>query len=197
MSKAEFIDYYDLMQISRHITQTENNAESAERELRQFLVLQLLEKHIGESFSGVVTGVNPRGVFVQIDKYLADGMVKAEDLPGDTTRSSMTPLWKVDPRSGALVDQRSGRSFNMGDTVTIRIAAVHLARRQMDLVIEDAASRAVGKSKLPKLALGGAGGGIDKGQGAGFKERTGSQKRSQRSRSRDQRKTEHRRDHKK
>jgi ribonuclease R len=187
----------ELMTISRHITQTEVNAESAERELRQFLVLQLLEKHIGESFAGVITGVTPRGVFVQIDKYLADGMVKAEDLPGDTTRSSAPPQWKIDPRTGALVDQRSGRSFNMGDTVTIRIAAVDLSRRQMDLVIDDAASRAVGKSKLPKLALGGAGGGIDKGHGAGFKERTGSQKRSQRSRSRDQRKTEHRRDHKK
>src|SRR5262249_11538804 len=157
----------------------------------------LLENHIGESFAGVVTGVSPRGVFVQIDKFLADGFVKSSDLPGDTTRSNATPFWKVDPRSGALVDQRSGRSFNMGDSVTIRIAAVDLAKRQMDLVIDDASSRAVGKSKLPKLALGGAGGGLGSGQGAGFKDRTGAQKRSQRSRSRDQRKTEHRRDHKK
>lgn len=41
-------------------------------------MLQLLSGHIGESYSGVITNVNNRGVFVQIDKYLCDGFVKAK-----------------------------------------------------------------------------------------------------------------------
>jgi len=137
-----------LVQIGKHITQTEENAEAAERQLRQFLVLQLLAKHVGEAFKGVVTGVTQRGIFVQLDKFLADGMIKVEDLPGDVTRSNAPPQWRVDLKTGALVDQRSGRSFNMGDTVVCRVAQVDLARRQMDLVIDDPASRAAGKRKL-------------------------------------------------
>ncbi len=190
-------DEASLVQIGRHITVTEENAEDAERQLRQFLVLQLLSKHIGETFRGVVTGVSPRGVFVQLDKFLADGIVKVADLPGDVTRSNAAPFWKIDQRTGGLVDQRSGRSFNMGDTVNVRIAQVDLARRQMDLVLDDAASRAAGKTK--KVAAAPVGGGLGGGHGAGFKaldfnKLTGSQRRSQKSKSRDRNKKEHRRD---
>jgi ribonuclease R len=191
-------DEAELTEIGRHATQREVNAEAAERELRNFLVLQLLEKHIGEAFPGVVTGINPRGVFVQIDKYLADGFIKAEDLPGDTTRENMTPIWKIDQKSGALTDIRSGRSFNFGDLVTVKIAAVDLSKRQMDLVIDDPSSRAGGKARKAVLSKrdGGLqiGGGMSHSQGAGFGGNTGAQRRSQRSKSRDRNKKQHRRE---
>jgi ribonuclease R len=191
-------DEATLVQTGRHITVTEENAEDAERQLRQFLVLQLLSKHIGESFKGVVTGVSPRGVFVQLDKFLADGLIKVSDLPGDVTRSNAPPMWKIDQRTGALVDQRSGRSFNMGDTVMIRVAQVDLARRQMDLVLDDAASRAAGKAKKPTPARA-PGGGLASGGGTGFKtldfnKMTGGQRRSRKSKARDKHKKQHRRD---
>lgn len=178
----------------------EENAESAERELRSFLVLQLLAEHIGESYNGVVTGVNQRGVFVQLDKWLADGFIKSEDLPGDVTRENLTPYWKVDQKTGALVDQRSGRSFNFGDLVVCKIASVDLAKRQLELVIDDASRRAGGKAKKPSLNFGGGlGGGMSTGTGAGFREfggrgMTGSQRRSQKSKMREKRKGNHRRD---
>ncbi len=190
-------DEGELVEIGRHATQREVNAEQAERELRNFLVLQLLEKHIGESFAGVVTNVNPRGIFVQIEKYLADGFVKSEDLPGDVTRENLTPIWKIDQKSGALTDIRSGRSFNFGDLVSVKIAQVDLAKRQMELVVDDAAGRAAGKAKKPQLSRqdGGApAGGMGRGQGAGFKEMTGGQRRDKRSKDRDRRKKHHRRD---
>jgi ribonuclease R len=187
-----------LVQIGRHITATEENAEEAERQLRQFLVLQLLVDQIGETFKGVVTGVSARGVFVQLDKYLVDGVIKIADLPGDVTRSSRPPVWKVDHRTGALVDQNSGRSFNMGDTVMVRVAQVDLARRQMDLVLEDPASRAAGKAKKPVLAK--AGGGIGHAEGGfkslDFNKLTGEQRRSRKSKSRDKGKKDYRRDKK-
>lgn len=197
----------DLAGIGRHACVREDNAESAERELRAFLVLQLLSKHIGESFSGVVTGINGKGLFVQLDKYLADGFLKAEDLPGDVTRENLTPIWKVDARTGALVDIRSGRSFNFGDRVMTKIASVDLAKRQLELVLDNAESRAMGKAKKAFLQkrdaastgglggpLAGFGGGMASSGGAGFGDfKTGSTKRSQRSKSRDKGKN-HRRD---
>jgi len=195
-----------LAQIGQHCSLRENNAEQAERHLREFLVLQLLETKIGEELPGVVTGVTHRGVFVQIDKYMIDGFVKAEDLPGDVTRSGSTPQWRVDQRTGALVDARSGRSFNMGDLVRVAVAAVDLPKRQLELVIADPGSRAVGKVKTLTDKFGGPAGGLGhvrtgKGEPPGgrragwgdFDGRSGSQKRSARSKSRDRRKKDHRR----
>lgn len=187
---------HTLVEIGRHATVREVNAEEAEKSLKKFLVLQLLADHLGETYAGVVTGVNGRGVFVQLDKFLIDGFIKKEDLPGDVTRGNETPFWKIDSRSGGLVDMRSGRSFNAGDSLTVKVAAVDLAKRTLDLVVDDPASRAAGRRKVVPPGAGG-GGGLGHGGGAGFKDfgkKTGSQKRSQRSRDRDRRKTDHRRD---
>ena len=192
----------DLVEIGRHCTRTEENSAGAERELRQFLVLQLLENHIGEEFKGIVTGVTPRGVFVQIEPYLADGMIKASDLPGDETRSALPPKWGMDRKTGALVDAHSGRSYKVGDLLRVIIAGVDLSRRELDLAISDAASRAAGKAKpTDALKIGGGpgfGGLGDARGGSGFKEmkKPGGTRRSQKSKSRDRGKTDHRNDRK-
>lgn len=190
-----------LLELGRHATVREVNAAEAEESLKKFLILQLLADRLGETYPGAVTGVNNRGVFVQIDKFLIDGFIKKEDLPGDVTRDNQMPLWKIDQRSGALVDVKSGRSFNAGDAVVVKIAAVDLAKRTLDLVLDDPASRAAGKRKKtpegggPGGGLGGLGGGFGGGRGAGFGDmRTGSQRRSQKSKARDKRKPDWRRD---
>ena len=188
-----------LVDIGHAITQTEQNAESAERELRQFLVLQLLaEKHIGDTMPGVVTGVTNRGIFVQIDKYLADGMIKKEDLPGDVTRENQRPRWVMDQKTGALVDANSGRSYKMGDMFDVVIAAVDLPRRQLELQVADPEGRAAGKIKGGgglKLTLGDDAGGLGEAKGAGIK-MPGGKRRSMKSKRRDKGKADHRSDRK-
>lgn len=194
--KQDCLDEKELLEIGQNATTREINASDAEDSLRRFLVLQLLSTHLGEEFPGVITGVNVKGVFVQLDKYVIDGFVKSTDLPGDTTRENLTPFWKLDPRSGALVDEKSGRSYNMGDSVKVKIVSVDLPRREMELVVSDGTGRAVGKIKLGGPLGGGMGGGkgigfgsLDSGRGM-----TGSQRRSAKSKKRDKNKGSHRRD---
>jgi ribonuclease R len=117
--------------IGRHCSATERNSESAERELRKYLVLELLSTKLGEDFPGTVTGVTGQGIYLQIDRYLIDGFVRVADLPGDKA-----DRWQLNRNTGALVAQRSGRVLNIGDRFpAIRIANVDLARRQLELVI--------------------------------------------------------------
>lgn len=132
-----------LQDLGRHCSTTERNAEGAERELRELLVLQLLEKeHIGDVFDGTVTGVTNFGIFVQIDKYLVEGMIRTDALPGGAGEQ-----WKVNPKTGALVAQRSGRKINIGHTFKVKITKVDLSRRELDLIIEEPAQGKKGKKK--------------------------------------------------
>ncbi|MBX3404257.1 MAG: VacB/RNase II family 3'-5' exoribonuclease [Phycisphaeraceae bacterium] len=199
------IEQDELVEIGRHCTRMEENAAAAEQNLRQFLVLQLLSNHIGDSYPGTITGVVPRGVFVQIDKYLADGMIPSEQLPTGS-HGVHGGRWSIDARTGALVHQ-SGRSFNIGDKVEVTIAQVDLALRKLDLVITDPKSRGAGKDKklagLLKLGGGDEAGGLGIARPRTDKEwhdfkfgRGGAKGRAQRSKSRDQGKADFRQDRK-
>lgn len=128
-----------LSQIGRHCSTTERNAESAERELRCYLVLELLSTHLGEDYHGTVTGVTSSGVFVELDKFCIDGFVRSADLPGQAER------WRLNPNTGALVAQRSGQAIAIGHRFVVRIANVDLGRRQMELVVVEELSSGKGK----------------------------------------------------
>jgi ribonuclease R len=208
-------DEASLNEVAAACNRREDNAENAERELRQLLVLQFLEReHMGDTLPGVVTGVTANGVFIQLEKYLAEGMCKATDLPNpaDAKKKGNVAhgrvLWQLDKKTGALVERNSGRSYNIGDRVDAVISQIDLARRQMDLVIADGESREVGKRKIIKDGKGGAesrdyagvhgpAAGITLGDVEEWKPRkTGAQKRAQRSKSRDKRKKDYRGDRK-
>jgi ribonuclease R len=130
---ARVHDEAELIRLGRHCSDTEIEAEQAERELREFLVMQFLEEnHLGDEFAGVVTGITGGGVFVEIDKFLVEGMVRAADMPAHGDRPDQ---WVADDRTGRLVAKRSGAALGVGDIVTVQIVRVDLASRHLDLAI--------------------------------------------------------------
>jgi ribonuclease R len=133
MHDDRVLDEGELIELGRHCSETEVEAEAAEYELRTFLVLQYLkEHHLGSEFASVVTGVSAAGVFVSIDRFLVEGLVRMSDLPQGKQRAAS---WTVNEQTGRLTSRRSGMSLGTGDIVTVRITAIDLAARQMNLEI--------------------------------------------------------------
>ena len=133
MDDDRVLDEGQLIELGRHCSETEVEAEAAENELRTFLVLQFLqEHHMGAEFAGVVTGVSPAGVFVSIDRFLVEGLVRMTDLPQGKQRAVS---WNVNEQTGRLTSRKSGMSLGTGDVVTVRIINIDLAARQMNLEI--------------------------------------------------------------
>ncbi|HTW95399.1 MAG TPA: ribonuclease R [Tepidisphaeraceae bacterium] len=125
--------YANLVELGRRLSFTERRSEDAERELRKVKLLELLEKHIGEDFSGVVTGITNFGLFVQLSAYLIEGLIRYEDLMDD--------WWDVDERAGRIRGQRTGTKIGIGDLVTARVVRVDPARRELDLAIIELVGR--------------------------------------------------------
>jgi ribonuclease R len=119
--------YDSLVELGKHISFTERRSEDAEKELRQVKILELLKSQIGEEFVGVVTGITNFGLFIQIQDYLIDGLIRYEDLMDD--------WWDVDERGGVVRGQRTGTKIHMGDLARVRIVRVDLPRRELDLAI--------------------------------------------------------------
>jgi ribonuclease R len=129
----------DLLTLGRHCSATERESEAAERELREFLVMQFLQaNHIGDEIGGVVTGVTPRGVFVSLERFLVEGMIEQGELPGPAGGSSGgTGRWLLSETTGRLVAKKSGQSIGIGDVVKVRILDVDAAGRHMELAVTE------------------------------------------------------------
>jgi ribonuclease R len=125
-----------LTEIGKRCSYTERRAEAAERELHQWKILRLLEKRLGDEEEGTVTGVAHIGVYVQLDKYLIDGLLRFSDMEDD--------WWDIDVRTGRAVGQRSGKRIGMGDRVRVQIASVDLAGRELDLALVETQERKKG-----------------------------------------------------
>lgn len=111
--------------IASHCSRTERRAEDAENELKLFRVLELLKPRIGDVFDGVVSGVANFGVFVQLQRYLVDGLVRLADVSESH--------WKVEPEKG-MATSRNGRFvIKMGQPMQVQIVAVDPAARRLDL----------------------------------------------------------------
>jgi len=136
------IPYDDLVELGKHLSFTERRGDDAERELRKIKILELLAKHIGEDYPGVVTGITNFGIFVQLTDWLTDGLIRYEELMDD--------WWDVDERTGTIRGQRTGQTIRIGDTTRVRIVRVDPARRQLDLAVMEVRGKAhVKKGEQP------------------------------------------------
>ena len=130
-------DISELTRLGGDCSAASRRAEAAEREVREVLVLQMLEKKIGEDFDGVITGVANFGMFVQSPRYLVEGLVSLQDLGDD--------WWEVDAKRGEVRGEHTGRRYRIGDRMKVRIAFVDVARRRLNLApvrdLEDVVSQ--------------------------------------------------------
>jgi VacB/RNase II family 3'-5' exoribonuclease len=65
----------ELTQIAAHCTERENAARKVERTMRKVAAAVLLSPRIGETFDAIVTGAEPKGVFVRLLHPAAEGRV--------------------------------------------------------------------------------------------------------------------------
>lgn len=154
----------ELVDLGLRCSESEVEAELAERELREFLIMQFLhENHLGDEFTAVVTGMMSSGVFVSIDRFLVEGRVRWLDIgetSDDARATRMNPKdrgaiesrasrskasgsggWIVNEAIGRATASRSGAVLSVGDIVTVQIVAVDLASRHLDLLITQMPNR--------------------------------------------------------
>lgn len=104
--------------MGKHLSERERKAEEAEREiLKRFQALFMKDK-IGEVFSGVISGVTAFGFFVDLEEYLVSGIVKLSDIKED--------YFILDKNGISLVGKRTGKIFQIGQKVKVKVKEVDL-----------------------------------------------------------------------
>lgn len=113
----------------------ERRAEEATREVEARLKCQFMEDKVGQEYDGVITGVTNFGVFVQLTDLQIDGLVHVSSLLND--------YYHFDAGAQALVGERSGKRYRLGDRLRVVVSRVDQETRRIDfrLAGEDAVDR--------------------------------------------------------
>ena len=102
----------------------ERRADDATREALDWLKCEFMQSKIGEEFDALVTGVMDFGLFVQIPDLQIEGLVHVSSLGSD--------YFRRDPVRRSLVGERSGQSWQLSDSIRVRVARVDLDSRKID-----------------------------------------------------------------
>ena len=95
-----------LPQLCRSCSEAERTADAAARDSQRVKMAEYLAPHVGERFSGVVSGVAPHGVYVTLDDTLAEGLLPQRLIEDDAEnkwrlgRRVAVKLESTDPLKG-------------------------------------------------------------------------------------------------
>src|SRR5271163_1348281 len=133
----------ELQVLGVETSQRERRADEASRDVMGYLKCLYLQARVGEEFEATISTALEFGLFVQLKEMPIDGLVHISQIPGD--------YWQLEDGGMGLVGQRTGRRWQMGDSVRVRLTRVDLTQRQIDFELVDAnASTSHGTVRAPR-----------------------------------------------
>ncbi|MEI9887988.1 MAG: RNB domain-containing ribonuclease [Rhizomicrobium sp.] len=102
-----------LGEIAEHISMTERRAMAAERDSTDRYVAAFMEDRVGATFDGRITGVTRFGLFLRLADTGAEGLLPIRSLGGE--------FFKHDEARHALIGDRTGTAYRLGDIVNVKL----------------------------------------------------------------------------
>ncbi len=124
------ITHYEekLPDVAKHSSRMERRADEAERETDKLKKAEYMGEHIGEVYEGVISGITQWGIYVELPNTV-EGLIHVSTLPGD--------YFCYDEKSYEMVGQNTGKTYKLGERITIQVKDVDLFMRTVDFMIPE------------------------------------------------------------
>ncbi|MCI8293072.1 MAG: ribonuclease R [Hespellia sp.] len=121
----EKIEHYDklLPDVAQQSSAMERRAEEAERETVKLKKAEYMQKHIGEVFDGVISGITKWGAYVELPNTI-EGLVHVSNMSDDHYEC-------VEERY-ELIGEHTGKVYKLGQRVSVRVLDVDRAAHTID-----------------------------------------------------------------
>ena len=117
-----------LSEAAEHSSARERIAVEAERETTDMKKIEYMAQFVGETFEGVISGVTAFGIFVELENGV-EGLVHVSTMVND--------YYSYIEEQYAMVGERTGARYRLGDAVTIIITRADVQARTLDFVLKD------------------------------------------------------------
>ena len=127
-NNPQTISYWQkkLFDIANQSSKKEQDAINCERDVEKMKKAEYMEDHIGERFSGVISGVCEFGLFIELENTV-EGLARIEELPGD--------YYLYNKEQNAMLGRRNKNKFVYGDKVTVEVVKASHETAQVDFII--------------------------------------------------------------
>lgn len=141
----------EITPLGEQCSMTERRADDATREVADWLKCEYMQDHLGAEFDGVVATVTSFGLFVRLTELYIEGLVHVTSLQND--------YYHFDAERHTLSGEHGKVVYRMGDLLKVKVAAVNLEARKIDLVLVGEPTRIVSKEQIKASKQGAAKGG--------------------------------------
>jgi ribonuclease R len=144
----------DLNRVIIQLNDREKEVQEAEADLAGLQRASLMKQRIGEVFTGVITGVQSYGFFVEIEVPFSETATGENPriplrVEGLVHVSSLKDDWyEYRARQQALFGRKNRASYRLGDRVAVQVKSVDYYRQQIDLVTVGNDGVAIGKNTI-------------------------------------------------
>ncbi|MCR5277965.1 MAG: ribonuclease R [Lachnospiraceae bacterium] len=124
------IEHYTaiLPEVANSSGKSERRADECEREVIKLKKARYMEKHIGDIYEGVISGVTNWGIYVELENTV-EGLVHINSLTGD---------YYIFNESGyELTGERTGITYKLGQKIKVMVRDVDIYQRTVDFIIAD------------------------------------------------------------
>ncbi|MFJ7639403.1 ribonuclease R [Peribacillus sp. NPDC097225] len=115
-----------LPDIADHTSKRERRSVDAERETDDLKKAEYMLDKIGEEYTGIIGSVTNFGMFVELPNTI-EGLVHVSFMTDD--------YYRFDERQLAMIGERTGKVFRIGDEIDIRVSNVNKEERAIDFEI--------------------------------------------------------------
>lgn len=115
-----------LPDLAEHSSNMERRAVEAERETDDLKKAEFMLDKIGEVYDGIINSVTNFGLFVELPNTV-EGLVHVSYLTDD--------YYRYDEQHFAMIGERTGNIFRIGDEITIRVVNVNKDERSVDFEV--------------------------------------------------------------
>lgn len=115
-----------LPDIAEHSSNMERRAVEAERETDELKKAEYMEDKVGTEYDGIISSVTNFGMFVELPNTI-EGLVHVSYMTDD--------YYRFEERQMAMIGERTGNVFRIGDEITVRVINVNKDERSIDFEI--------------------------------------------------------------
>lgn len=128
--KDKRLAHYDklLKEVAKHTSSTERRADDAERDTDKLKMVQYMEKHFGEEFDGVISGMTAWGIYVELPNTV-EGMVSLASLKDG--------YYVYDENHYEMVNETTGRTYKLGQKVKVVVTGTDRILRTIDFEMSE------------------------------------------------------------